>query len=121
MNFRQDNTQIKTIFCDLDGTLIPHNWHPDDNTPMLLPGVEEFLRSLTQNRYYCVLTTARFQSECIYVLGQLRQKYNFQFNEFIYGLPTGPGVVVNDNSSEGECKAFAIAIERNKGLENITI
>lgn len=106
-----------TAFLDLDGTLVVHNYKVDfDNNDELLPGALDYLLSLKNNGYYLVLTTGRPEEACQGIIALLDREYNIRFDRFVFDLPTGIRVLVNDRESEdGPDKAIAVNVVRNKG------
>lgn len=110
----------KTIFIDLDGTLVFHNYQPNTEKDVFLPGAIEFLLNARTKGYYCVLTTNRSESNSREVISSLRKLINFEFDRTIFDLPVGIRVLINDNKDE-EVRALAFAIDRNVGLYGVEI
>lgn len=111
----------KTIFCDIDGTLIKHKetLHRmiyDD--PIVLPGVIDKITEWRDKDYYIILTTARPHGCKQTTEDQLRYMGIF-YDRLIMGLPTGPRVVINDKKPDGMVTAFAVSLERDTGLGDI--
>lgn len=104
----------KTIFCDIDGTLIIQ----DNNygKAPLLPNVASALKNWSDKGYILVLTTARdpmFEKETRDQLNLLGIKYD----KLIMGISAGVRVLINDKSFSGERKAFAFNLDRDRGFD----
>jgi uncharacterized HAD superfamily protein len=114
----------KTLFIDIDGTLIKHRGNQTDTIlekPELLPGVIEKLNEWEAQGHKIILTTGRKES-----LRKMTEKELFKFGIFydqlIMGLPRGERIVINDKKPDNNITtASAIEIERNEGLINIVI
>jgi hypothetical protein len=103
----------KTWFIDLDGTLIVHNAHKNGGD-ILLPNTLNFINSIDKNDII-VLTTAREEIYSDSTINFLNEN-GVRFNHIIFGLPSGPRILINDNKPDGTKTAFAINIERNVGI-----
>lgn len=117
----------KTIFCDIDGTLVSYEsrdpfvqLHP--NTKLtLLPGVKELLNEWNRKEYNVILTTGRKESARKVTEEQLRE-IGITYDQLIMGLGGGQRVLINDKKPDSdEDTAIAIVVQRNKGLEGIQI
>lgn len=108
------------VFSDIDGTIwkYPDDWKTLwDKTPTLLPGSFEYLAKHQGMGDTIVLTTSRPESlraVTEHHLAQLCVPYHM----LIMGLSPGPRVLINDQK-KGQCRAFAIDLERDKGMEGI--
>lgn len=105
----------KTIFVDLDGTLVRHNLDPENIPDELLPGYEKLF---DKNKYFVVLTTARVWKHCIEIVTWLKNR-GYIFDAIICNLPTGHRILVNDFRNYDEDRAFGFTIPRNKGIVNV--
>lgn len=110
----------KTLFIDLDGTLVFHNYYPREIEDQFLPGALEFLEKASASGHYCVLTTNRSEENSRAVLSTLRDLIGFSFDRAMYELPVGVRVLINDNKDH-EVRAIAVPLERNKGLESVVV
>lgn len=108
----------KTLFIDLDGTLVRHNYTPFDVDDVLLPGVIDFLLEAKRTACFCVLTTNRSALAAEKILNRLRDEIDFVFNVTLFDLPVGIRVLIND-TKEDEVRAIAIPVQRNVGLKDI--
>lgn len=114
----------KTVFCDIDGTLVEHTGDITKNYTNFkppLPGVLESIRAWDRANYRIILTTGRKEST--------REKTQIQltalgivYDDLIMGLPNGDRVLINDRKNNGvRNTAYAVNLVRNKGLENIDL
>ena len=89
----------KTIFCDLDGTLVEHSNPIDIQNPNLilkvLPGVHERLREWDTKGYFIIITTGRKESARQSTQEQLR-KAGIIYDQLIMGFGGGDRVIIND-------------------------
>ena len=89
----------KTIFCDLDGTLVEHSNPIDVQNPNLvlkvLPGVHEKLREWDTKGYYIVITTGRKESARSATEEQL-QFAGIVYDQLIMGFGGGDRILIND-------------------------
>ena len=108
-----EKTNIKTLFVDFDGTTFQHA------TENILPGTKEKFEEWNAAGYTIVITTARPSSAKEQTLRALDEN-GLKYHAIIFDLPNGDRVVIND-IKEGKDRAFAINVERNKGIEDIQI
>ena len=113
------DTRPKTIFCDIDGTLIMH-MPPSEaakgTTPVILNGTLETLRKWDKLGYNIILTTGRKESMRDITVKQLAS-VGIYYDQLIMGIGGGSRIIINDKKSDNQITAFAISVERNKGLE----
>ena len=102
-----------TIFCDIDGTIFYHA------TDMILPGTKERFDEWNEKGYTIIITTARPSAWKQDTLRAL-DKHGLIYHAIIFDLGNGSRYVIND-IKEGKERAFAINVERNKGIEDIQI
>jgi mannose-6-phosphate isomerase len=113
----------KTIFCDIDGTLIYHSGNILENlsTQPTLSNVSETIRQWDRLNYTIILTTGRKESIRSLTEKQL-QAAGIVYHQLIMNLPNGPRVVINDKKENGmENTAYAINVIRNEGLDNVDL
>lgn len=114
----------KTIFCDIDGTLVRHS--PPSETAKLeykmeiLPGTIEKLSEWERKGYNIILTTGRKESMRSLTEKQLSEAGIF-YDVLIMGIGGGSRYIINDNKPNGEISCFSVSIERNSGISNIEI
>ena len=118
------NIRPKTIFCDIDGTLVKHSF-PTNNTDSLktlklLPGTIEKISEWDAKGYNIILTTGRRESMRKATEEQLAE-VGIIYDKLIMGIGGGDRIVINDNKPDGRQTAFAFNIERDKGIKDIEI
>jgi phosphoglycolate phosphatase-like HAD superfamily hydrolase len=115
---------LKTIFLDIDGTILFHHGVPNGQTilePTILPGVKEKLAEWNMKGYQIVLVTGRRESERRKTIDQL-EKVGIVYDQLITGIGRGDRVIINDYKTDSpEPTAIAITVKRNSGLENVEI
>ena len=116
---------LKTLFVDIDGTLLYHHGLPNKQSVLetkTLPGVEEKLGEWNNKGYVVILVTTRRESERELTIKQL-QSLGIVYDRLITGIGRGTRVLINDikPDSDNNPTAVAINLERNKGIENIEI
>ena len=110
----------KTIFCDLDGTLVKHSNPIDIQDPyfelQVLPGVHEKLIEWDIKGYHVIITTGRKESARESTIKQL-QRAGITYDQLIMGFGGGDRILINDRKPNSDRDtAYAINLERNKGL-----
>jgi hypothetical protein len=118
-------TEIKTIFCDIDGCILKHHGSikamHDLGTNDVLPGVQEANAKWVHKGYTIILTTGRKESMREITMQQL-DKIGFHYDALIMGLPRGARVIINDQKPGRESPvAVVVSLPRNKGMENVDI
>lgn len=104
----------KTWFLDLDGTLLEHNGFLLGGDK-LLPNTVNFLSQQISEKDSIIITTARdevYKEETIKFLNDNEIRYN----HIIFGLPTGPRILINDTKPDGTKTAYSINVIRNNGV-----
>jgi FMN phosphatase YigB (HAD superfamily) len=118
------DTRPKTIICDIDGTLVKHEIPTKNTSPNkqleLLPGTVEKLSEWDAKGYNVILITGRRESMRAATEKQLAEVGIF-YDQLIMGMGGGPRIVINDNKPTGQETAFAINLERNKGINDIIL
>jgi len=114
----------KTLFVDIDGTLILHHEVPNQQAklpPEILPGVLEKFEEWDRNGYNIILITGRRESERKLTEEQLN-KVGIVYDKLIMGIGGGDRIIINDAKPDStEPTAFAICVKRNDGIKNIDI
>ena len=112
----------KTIFCDIDGTILKHKADIYKNIlepPEILDGVIEKFKEWDKNNYKIILTTGRKSSTRKQTIEQLNS-LGIIFDELIMGLPNGDRILINDKKTDGiENTAYAYNLVRNEGMNNL--
>lgn len=114
----------KTIICDIDGTLVSHN-KPSDAAKkstelVLLEGTIDKLNEWERSGYNIILLTGRKESMRQVTIDQLTQ-LGIYYDQLVMGVGGGPRYLVNDYKPDGTEAAFAVNVERNKGIKNIQL
>ena len=116
----------KTIFCDLDGTLVKHcgdaTLIQDPNYELkILPGTIKILNDWNRNGYYIIITTGRKESAREATIKQL-QRAGILYDQLIMGFGGGDRILINDRKSgRTEDTAFAINVTRNEGVKDVEV
>jgi uncharacterized HAD superfamily protein len=114
----------KTLFIDIDGTLIKHFGnltHQITKEPEILEGVLEKMNEWDKKGYNIILTTGRRENLREITKVQLL-KLGIFYDQLIMGIGGGIRILINDKKIENnEDTAFAIVINRNEGLKNINL
>ena len=117
------NTIPKTVFCDIDGTLLRHTGDILLNMKLneVLPNVNQTIRQWDRNNYRIILTTGRKESTRQQTVDQLKAA-GIVYDQLIMGLPNGPRVIINDKKEKGiENTAYAVNLVRNSGLDQLDL
>jgi hypothetical protein len=114
----------KTVFCDIDGTLIEH-FPPGESfygfKPKVLPGTVEKLLEWDKKGYNIILTTGRKESMRKITVKQLEAAGIF-YDQLIMGIGGGVRVLINDlKLGKKEETAVAINLKRDFGISKINI
>ena len=115
----------KTIFCDLDGTLVKHSNPIDiqnlDYELEVLPGVHEKLIEWDTKGYHVVITTGRKESAREATVKQI-QRAGINYDQLIMGFGGGDRILINDRKRDSNRDtAYVINLERNKGIEDVEL
>lgn len=112
----------KTLVVDIDGVIVKHNGNLSNQIvkPIeLLPGVLEKFNEWNTQGYYIVLLTGRKESMRDFTEKTLTDLGIF-YDQLVMGVTGGDRVLINDAKANSDRPtAFAITIERNKGLLDI--
>ena len=115
----------KTIFSDIDGTLVEHISPFKSTNPnhkmKLLPGTLEKLQVWDMKGYYIILTTGRKESMRKSTEIQLAE-VGIMYDQLVMGIGGGIRVLINDTKPYGDFNtAESINLNRNEGIKNIKI
>ena len=113
----------KTIFCDLDGTLVYHEKNLSiisnpEHTLRLLPGTSDVIKKWDEKSYWVVITTGRKESLRYATERQLRNA-GIVYNELIMGFGGGLRILLNDKKQDGRNAVRAVSMNRDDGLDNV--
>lgn len=112
----------KTIFSDIDGTLIEQVRFEDlnPNVANVLPGVREKMNEWYEEGHYIVLTTARPENLREVTVKQM-ETAGIRFHQLVMGIGREERILINNNS-KGEPdrhRALAVPVLRDGGFENL--
>jgi len=110
-----DQTHRPTLFVDLDGTIVVHNYMPIIVDEIVLKDTVTTIRYLKEKGYYLVLTTARTREESQPAVQKIESECSLTFDQYLYNLPPGPRYLINDYREGTPFKAYAINVERDCG------
>jgi len=114
----------KTIFCDIDGTLVKHlnpfELSKQETKLELLEGSIQKLLEWEKKGYKIILTTGRKKSLQKITEKQLSEIGIF-YDELIMGIGGGERILINDNKIDGSITARCFTQDRNKGIKTINI
>jgi|TARA_B100000282_G_C31583171_1_gene422052 phosphoglycolate phosphatase-like HAD superfamily hydrolase len=116
----------KTVFVDIDGTIIKHHGGLENSlnellkptyVPTALPNVQERIWEWDSKNYTVILTTGRKESSRRVTEEQL-EKLGIVYDQLIMGIGPGPRVLINDADPDfPETKmAMGITLERDEGI-----
>ena len=112
---------MKTIICDIDGTLldyqhdtIPQSGHKKEH--VALAGAVEKMRQWEMRGCRIIIITGRRESERKRTEEELRY-FHIPYDMLIMGFADTGRVLINDISGKGECKAHAVSLPRNQGFD----
>jgi hypothetical protein len=86
----------------------------------LLEGTIEKLLEWDKKGYNIILTTGRKEGMRTQTERQL-QEVGIFYDQLIMGIGGGPRVLINDNKPDGKEAAFAVNVERNKGINDLIL
>lgn len=115
----------KTIFCDIDGTLVEQS-SPDQTashefSPKILMGTLDKLKEWDKKGYNIILTTGRKESMRKATEKQL-SLCGIYYDQLIMGIGGGERIIINNlkpNGTKNYCSAINIPIDT--GISNIDI
>ncbi len=112
----------KTIFSDIDGTLIEQVRFEDlnPNVVNVLPGVAEKMNEWYEAGHYIVLTTARPEN-LREVTKQQMENAGIRYHQLVMGIGREERILINNNS-KGEPdnhRALAVPVARDGGFANL--
>lgn len=112
---------MKTIFCDIDGTLLKHQGSEAlhkvlVNNCSILNNAIESITYWKDCGYTIILTTGRTESMRNITNKQL-ENHGIFYDQLIMGLPRGERILINDCKPDGTQTALAVNLKRNEGLQ----
>lgn len=113
----------KTLFIDIDGTILKHEietFTADPSyEPTVLPGSIEKLKEWKSKGYIIILTTGRPASR-IDTEKQL-QKLGIPYDHLLMNIGAGARFVINDKKPDGKLTAGHFNPDRDHGIGDIDI
>ena len=118
------NNRPKTIFCDIDGTLVEHISPLETAKPgfkmKLLPGAIDKLNEWDIKGYNIILTTGRRESARKETEKQLAE-VGIIYDQLIMGFGPAVRYLINDKKTNGDLTAHSINLDRHEGIGNLDI
>jgi hypothetical protein len=112
---------VKTIFCDIDGTILRQVDFNElnENKFEVLPGAREKFREWIDAGHHIVITTARPESLRGATVRQLGNA-GFQFHQLVMGIGREERILINNNSKgdPNRDRALSVAVHRDAGFNN---
>ena len=110
---------MKTIICDIDGTLLNylHDKPGTEHEHVPLPGAIEKMRNWEIQGCRIIIITGRRESERNRTVGEL-EKARIPYDMLLMGFADTGRVLINDVGSKGQCKAHAVSLTRDQGLND---
>lgn len=105
---------LHTWLIDLDGTLVRHNGYLKDGQDTLLPSSAAFLHGIPKEDTIIFLTSRKEKYRKV-TEDFLRQN-GIKYDYIIFELPVGERILINDNKESGLPMAYAMQLDRNKGI-----
>lgn len=113
---------VKTIFCDIDGTILRQVDFNElnENNFEVLPGAREKFREWIEAGHHIVITTARPESLRGVTVRQLGNA-GFQFHQLVMGIGREERILINNNSSKDpeRNRAIGVPVLRDNGFANL--
>jgi ribonucleotide monophosphatase NagD (HAD superfamily) len=115
----------KTIFCDIDGTIVKHHGNLSKQIlePIeLLPETIDTINEWNRAGHIIILVTGRKECTRNITESQLLNAGIF-YDQLIMGVGSGDRILINDNKPNnfGGDTAFAINIVRNTGIKDLKL
>lgn len=119
-----ESIESKTLFLDIDGTLVKHESPHITSLPShkmdVLTGTIDRLLEWNKKGFVIILTTGRRESSREMTVKQLQEAGIF-YDQLVMGVGRGVRILINDNKPDGTQTAHAINIPRNTGIENVKL
>ena len=103
---------------DLDGTLVRHNKYKTGEDEWI-DGALNFIKNIPDSDFILILTgrKSKYKKQTIDFLN----KHSVRFNKIIFDVPLGERILINDKKPSGLVCAYALNVERDKGLKDVMI
>jgi len=123
-NCLKSQENMKTIICDIDGTLLFHYGTQKmqlTKEPKIIQGTLEKLHEWDKLGYGLILITGRREGGRATTENQLRE-LGISYDHLIMGVGRGTRVLINDfKEKSNNPTAIAINLKRNSGISNIEV
>lgn len=121
-NCINERRKYETILCDVDGVLLKHNPHSNDNLEdnKLLGNCVVMLKNLKQENKKIILVTAR-PKETYSTFVKLLEQLDIVYDDIVMGLNPGPRYLINDikPSFPFVKQALCFNLSRDNGIDNL--
>ena len=114
----RERKKIKTIFCDIDGTIIKHDSSPTNEHLEFLPNSLKKLNEWKNDGNKIIMTTSRTKKKDI---SELLKKYNIPYDELICNLPSGERYLINDIKNILQPMSISHNVIRDQGIDKISL
>ena len=113
---------MKTIICDIDGTLLNYLHHEipepgEIKEHIALPGVVEKMRQWEVQGCRMILITGRRERERVRTEKELKH-FHIPYDILLMGYADTGRVLINDINYVGKVKAHCVNLTRDEGFEN---
>ena len=119
-----ESINTKTLFLDIDGTLVkhenPHVTSLPSHKMTVLDGTIDKLLEWNKKGYIIILTTGRRESNREILEKQLRDAGIF-YDQLVMGVGRGTRIIVNDIKPDGMMTAESFNLIRDGGIKNLQI
>lgn len=112
---------MKTIICDIDGTLL--NYLHDrplsergKTDHVALPGTVKQMRQWEVDGCRIIIITGRRESERTRTIAEL-ERVGIPYDMLLMGFADSGRVLINDVNSKGTVKAHAVSLPRDQGFD----
>ena len=118
------NNDFKTIFIDIDGTLIRQVRFEDldENKVDVLPGVKQKMDNWYEAGHHIVITTARPEDLRTITKNQLKIA-GIRYHQLVMGIGRKERYLINNSEklTPEISRAIGISVKRDEGFENVEI
>lgn len=118
------DTRPKTIFCDIDGTLVKH-FPPTltqlpDHKMQILDGTIDKINQWDRLGYNIILVTGR--KECMRKVTEKQlSEVGIIYDQLIMGIGGGTRVLINDKKPHLDETALSFCLDRDRGIGDLEI
>ena len=108
---------MKTIICDIDGTLLNylHDNACTEQKHVPLPGAAEKMRKWEVKGCRIIIITGRRESDRNRTIMEL-ENARIPYDMLLMGFADTGRVLINDVGGQGQCKAHAVSLDRDEGF-----